>query len=723
MKISFLIHSVYGVGGTIRGTLNLATELADRHEVDIVSVFQHRERAAFAVDPRIRLVPLVDTRPGSEHREVDHPLHRLPSEHVPAGEARYRQYSRLTDARVREHYATADADVVIGTRPGLTAYVARFADPAAVRVGQENMTHNHHSRALRTDMAGHIARLDAFVTVSRRDAEVYRTHLPASSTRVLHIPNSVPAPQLAPSDGTGKTVVAAGRLAAVKQYELLIEAFAEVVDRRPDWQLRIYGGGEQRGRLRRRIDKLGLYNHVHLMGPRSPLDPEWVKASIAVSTSRHESFGMTLVEAMRCGLPVVSTDCDYGPREILRDGTDGLLVPVGDTGAVARALLTLIDNGDLRRRMGAEALKAAERFEPRHIARAYEDLFGALAAAKGRPVHTRARPEPRPEAAAPAAPTADCTTDVNGDLTVRLRSPWPQPAAEGTRLVCALRSPSRTGKEHTFPVGPDGVATIPAHRRLGEGVWDVFLSPAGADTDAPGRLPVLSGTIDQRGALRPRHGDERAAEVRNLVPHPDAGNAGLTLHSWSRRVHAEVTEVLVGRGEFRLTGTLHGATPADSPPELLLTLRTDSSVQLAFPGERLAGCGFRCTVPARVPAAHRHGPHDVWDLRIRYGPGTPARAGRFLDDIVEKRHVCAYPHVLLPADGRHSVRELLYRLLLGRPLRKVQVRVFHSRRNDLALRVTDLKPEDRVRRLTCRIVAAGLQRRARALIHRLPGRP
>lgn len=718
MKISFLIHSVYGVGGTIRGTLNLAGELADRHDVDIVSVFQHREKAAFAIDPRIRLVPLVDTRPGSEHRETDHPLHRLPSEDVPRGEARYRQYSRLTDARVRDHYAASDADVVVGTRPGLTAYVARFADPGAVRVGQENMTHNHHSRALRTDMARHIGGLDAFVTVSARDADVYRAHLPPSPTRVLHIPNSVPAPQIAPSDGSGRTVVAAGRLAAVKQYERLIEAFAEVVSQRPDWQLRIYGGGEQRGRLRHRIERLGLYNHVHLMGPRAPLDPEWVKASIAVSTSRHESFGMTLVEAMRCGLPVVSTDCDYGPREILRDGTDGLLVPVGDTGAVAKALLRLIEDEELRRRMGTEARKAAERFAPHHIARQYEDLFGELAAAKAR--LTRATTAPRPATRSepsPAAPTADCATAVNGDLTVRLRAPWQERvSADGTRLICALRGRTRPAKEHVFPVGPDGVATIPAHRKLGEGVWDVYLG------DADRRLPVLSGTVDQRGTLRPDHGEDRG--VRNLVPHPDADSAGLTLHSWSRPAHAEVTHVHVARGEFRLTGTLHGTTGFGMPPELLLTLRADRTRQLIFPGEQFGPTGFRFTVPARLPATHRHDPRDVWDLLVRHAPGAPpARAGRFLDDIVEKKHVCAYPEVLLPAGGRHRAGDLLKRVFLGRPLRKVQVRVFHAQRNDLALRVADRSPADRKRRFTVRIVLAGLKRRARASVHGLPGRP
>ncbi|WP_175411173.1 glycosyltransferase family 4 protein, partial [Streptomyces sp. TRM64462] len=404
MKISFLIHTVYGIGGTIRTTLNLAEELAGRHEVEIVSVFRHRDEPLFAIDPRITVVPLIDTRPGSRTNEKKHPLHLTPAEDFPRNEARYKEYSALTDQRVREHYAASDADVVIGTRPGLVAYVARYAPEGAVRIGQEHMTHNHHKPALRAELAGFLAELDAFVTVSEGDAASWREHMPLPGTRVLSIPNSVPEPMVAPSDTSGTTVVAAGRLSSEKQYDVLVEAFAKVAAARPEWTLRICGWGNQKDRLRRRIDELGLYNNVHLMGPRSPIEPEWVKGAVAVSTSRHESFGMTLVEAMRCGLPVVSTDCDYGPREIIKDGEDGLLVPVGDVDAVAGALIGLIDDPERRRRMGAAARANARRFDPGPVAERYEELFTALGA-KATPVRDAA-PGRRTDAAT-AGGTAD----------------------------------------------------------------------------------------------------------------------------------------------------------------------------------------------------------------------------------------------------------------------------------------------------------------------------
>lgn len=91
---------------------------------------------------------------------------------------------------------------------------------------------------------------------------------------------------------------------------------------------------------------------------------------------------MTLVEAMRCGVPVVSTDCPLGPAEIIQDGVDGRLVPVGDVPAFTEALLQLIEDEPGRRTMGATARENAARFDPVRIAGQYEELFAALEATR-----------------------------------------------------------------------------------------------------------------------------------------------------------------------------------------------------------------------------------------------------------------------------------------------------------------------------------------------------
>ncbi|GAA3793309.1 glycosyltransferase family 4 protein [Streptomyces phyllanthi] len=389
MHISFLIHNAYGIGGTIRTTYNLAGTLAQQHDVEIVSVFRHRDDPVFTPDPRVRVRHLVDIRPGGA--DVEDPDLRRPARVFPRAESRYEQYGALSDRRIAEHLAMVEADVVVGTRPGLNVHLARQTRRGPVRVGQEHLTLGTHGVALRATLRGVYPRLDALTTTTEADARAYREKMRLPGVQVRAVPNPVPEPGIDPADGTGKWVVAAGRLAPVKRYDLLIRAFDTVRAQRPDWRLRIYGGGRQKEALRRLIDELGLYNHVYLMGPAHPIEPEWAKGSIAAVTSSMESFGMTIVEAMRCGLPVVSTDCPHGPGEIIDNGVDGRLVEVGNAEAIAAGLLELINDDALRHQMADAALRDSERFDPSRVAERHESLFSGLTARGGTSLGGRMR--------------------------------------------------------------------------------------------------------------------------------------------------------------------------------------------------------------------------------------------------------------------------------------------------------------------------------------------
>ncbi|MFC4502464.1 MULTISPECIES: glycosyltransferase family 4 protein [Streptomyces] len=373
MKIRFLIHNAYGIGGTITTTFNLAQGLMERHDVEIVSVLRHRQRPNYTLDPRVRLRPLVDLR-----TEQDHPLHLKPARVFPEAEYRYRQYSQLTDQRIEEWLDGTDADVVIATRPGLNVHLALQGPRRIARVGQEHLTLDNHSPRLRRALRRAYPGLNALTTVTEADARVYRRKMHLPGVRLQCLPNSVPDPTLPVADSSSKIVIAAGRLVPVKRFDLMIEAFARVAAQHPDWQLRIYGSGEEHERLRALIERLGLYDNVLLMGAATPIEAEWVKGSIGLAASNFEPFGMTIVEAMRCGLPVVSTDCPHGPAEIIQDGVDGRLTPVGDPNALAAALLELINDDSLRRRTGQAAVRNAQRFAPALVVRQAEQLFDSL---------------------------------------------------------------------------------------------------------------------------------------------------------------------------------------------------------------------------------------------------------------------------------------------------------------------------------------------------------
>jgi glycosyltransferase involved in cell wall biosynthesis len=189
------------------------------------------------------------------------------------------------------------------------------------------------------------------------------------------IPNATPDLGGVRSDGSARTVIAAGRLTRQKAFAFLIEAFAQVAAAHPEWQLLICGGGPRREHLEKLIDQLDVGANVTLAGPVRNLAAKMTEASIFALSSRFEGFPMVLLEAMSVGLPVVSFDCPTGPREIVEDGRNGLLVPEADVNALAAALIRMIEDDELRRRCSEGALETAGRYSIEAIGARWDELI------------------------------------------------------------------------------------------------------------------------------------------------------------------------------------------------------------------------------------------------------------------------------------------------------------------------------------------------------------
>lgn len=198
-------------------------------------------------------------------------------------------------------------------------------------------------------------------------------------SNVSVIPDPIPMPiPLAISDLHAKRVVTIGRYAYQKGYDLLLQAWAEVEKQYPDWTLDIYGQGDQTI-YRELMGDLGIdANRCHLNGPVEDVVKTYQDSAIFVLSSRFEGFGLVLVEAMACGLPVVTFDCPAGPDEIIADGVDGLLVPSGDVKALAEKLMALIADEDLRQRLGKQARQTAQRYNMAAISNQWKTLFEKL---------------------------------------------------------------------------------------------------------------------------------------------------------------------------------------------------------------------------------------------------------------------------------------------------------------------------------------------------------
>ncbi len=185
-----------------------------------------------------------------------------------------------------------------------------------------------------------------------------------------------------PGGWTGPLILSAGRLVPQKNQELLIRAFRTVRDG-IDARLAILGTGPLEERLRRLSAELGLAEDVWFLGWKKNPFKYMRRASLFVLSSNYEGLGNVIIEALACRCPVVSTACPYGPDEILREGKGGILVPLGDAEALARAMARLLDNEAARMELVRGARERAETFAMPRIAVEYERLLESLAASCG----------------------------------------------------------------------------------------------------------------------------------------------------------------------------------------------------------------------------------------------------------------------------------------------------------------------------------------------------
>jgi glycosyltransferase involved in cell wall biosynthesis len=173
-------------------------------------------------------------------------------------------------------------------------------------------------------------------------------------------------------------LLAVGRLNAVKNFEVLTRAFSELAAKYRDWDLVILGEGPERSLLESRIRDHKLETRIVMPGIAGNVGAWFERADLYVMTSRSEGFPNALAEALAHGLPAVSFDCNTGPRDIIRHGVDGLLVPPDDSAALVDALDRVMGDADLRKQLAARAHEARDRFSVEKIAGMWEVLFREL---------------------------------------------------------------------------------------------------------------------------------------------------------------------------------------------------------------------------------------------------------------------------------------------------------------------------------------------------------
>ena len=220
-----------------------------------------------------------------------------------------------------------------------------------------------------------VRRFDKFVVLTEED-KGYWGNLPNMEV----IPNAALDMGGRLSDVSPHRVVAVGRLDYQKGFDRLVEAWGLVRGNQDlkDWRLDIFGRGEWHGMLQAMIRERGLQDSVGIHEPVKDIEGEYARSALLVMSSHYEGFPMVMVEAMACGLPVVSFDYKCGPRDIIRHGGNGLVVPDGDIRGLAAAMERLMGDGGLRRRMSAEARKVVSAYSEEAVMGRWVRLFTSL---------------------------------------------------------------------------------------------------------------------------------------------------------------------------------------------------------------------------------------------------------------------------------------------------------------------------------------------------------
>ncbi|MBO7575346.1 MAG: glycosyltransferase family 4 protein [Bacteroidales bacterium] len=370
MKIIYCHADVYNPGGMERVLLNKLRGWVERgYETMVVTTDQHGRPPFYEFPPEVRMVDLgINYKDDNNKNLIAKTLGYL--------RRRRKHRKALTELLMRER-----PDIVVSLFPSESSFIPDIHDGSLKMLElhfnkQFRLQYNRKgllglADRIRTKQDEKLVRkFDNFIVLTRQDAEMWG-NLPNLSV----MPNAaVTMPHKEHQPGNHR-VIAVGRLDYQKGFDRLLDAWALVPpELRKFWRLDIFGQGEWEEKLKRQINTLGIGDSAAVNKPTDKIFDEYAASDFLVMTSHYEGFPMVMIEAMACGVPTVCFDFLCGPRDIIANGINGIVVPEGDLQALATAMQQLMEHPEQLKHLSDQARRISEEYSQEVIMKRW-DLF------------------------------------------------------------------------------------------------------------------------------------------------------------------------------------------------------------------------------------------------------------------------------------------------------------------------------------------------------------
>lgn len=376
MKLVYYLPSLEAPGGLERIITFKANYFAAHgEEVTIVTSEMEKRKPYYTLSPQVRHIDLGVS--------FDYPYNQSRLMKLLKYPFRYLRFRKRFSRTIQKLHP----DITVSTLRRELTFLNKLKD-GSVKIGEFHVTrYSYGAEALSNGNAvikmakewwnkrlvGNLSRLKRVVLLTHEEAGFW-----PELNNLSVIPNPIITSLDKVSDCMGKRVIAVGRYAVQKGFDRLIDCWAIVARKHPSWSLHIYGDGHLRAELQAQIERLNLTNSCFLEHTVENIADKYCESSIFVLSSRFEGFGMVITEAMGCGVPPVSFACPCGPRDIIDDGVNGLLVDNGDIEKMAEKIIYLIENEEIRKEYGKRAYQDAQKYKMENIALQWKELFQSI---------------------------------------------------------------------------------------------------------------------------------------------------------------------------------------------------------------------------------------------------------------------------------------------------------------------------------------------------------